>query len=102
VRPLLLQKAAKDAKNNNSTTPLGPAGFYSLVIVSNLRSGEDDYSSTTDILCIVDTSLLKSYLKINLVELNQFVKKTNYCHIKECEKVLTTYKACICCLFADV
>jgi Vam6/Vps39-like protein vacuolar protein sorting-associated protein 39 len=53
---------------------------------------EDDYSLTTDLAQIIDTSLLKAYLKTNDALVMNLVKiQQNHCHVKECEKILTTY-----------
>lgn len=43
-------------------------------------------------LTIIDTSLLKAYIKTNDNLLIDLVKKENYCHIRECEKTLLNYK----------
>ncbi len=51
-----------------------------------------DYSNVTDTATIIDTSLLKAYIKTNDAELIQFLKQPNFCHVKECENVLQNYK----------
>ena len=51
-----------------------------------------DYSNVTDSATIVDTSLLKAYIKTNDPELSNFLKGKNFCHVKECDSVLQTYK----------
>lgn len=52
---------------------------------------DDDYAATTDVMTILDTSLVKAYMKVNTNELASFLKRPNFCHVKECEKVLTHY-----------
>eukprot|EP01114_Cavostelium_apophysatum_P004200 TRINITY_DN1437_c0_g2_i2.p1 TRINITY_DN1437_c0_g2~~TRINITY_DN1437_c0_g2_i2.p1 ORF type:complete len:873 (+),score=238.27 TRINITY_DN1437_c0_g2_i2:146-2764(+) len=56
------------------------------------KDDDDDYASTTDLLTIVDTSLVKAYLKVNTSDLVTFLRKPNFCHVRECEKVLSSYK----------
>ncbi len=53
---------------------------------------EDDYNMSADLAQIIDTSLLKAYLKTDDKYVMPLVKMpANQCHIKECEKVLQTY-----------
>jgi hypothetical protein len=59
---------------------------------NNAAVDNTDYASVTDVATVVDTSLLKAYIKTNDAELIQFLKLPNSCHIRECETVLQNYK----------
>jgi hypothetical protein len=54
---------------------------------------DEDYGATQDLPTIVDTSLLKAYIKTNEQYLIQLVTlPTNQCHVRECEKVLANFQ----------
>jgi len=52
---------------------------------------EDDYSTVTDVGTIIDTALIKAYVKTKHANLTTLLTVRNCCHIKECEKVLTDF-----------
>jgi len=54
-------------------------------------SVDSDYSSVSDLCTIIDTALLKAYIKTNNDDITTLVSNPNHCHIKECEKVLMNY-----------
>lgn len=62
---------------------------------SQVQSDDDitiEYSETKEPGVIIDTCLLKCFLKTNDVSLMSFVRLTNKAHVKECEDLFFTYK----------
>lgn len=62
----------------------------SIAAKGNVSIGESgEYASCTDILTIVDTTLMRSYLDLDDPSLREFVQqKNNRIHVKEAERVL--------------
>ena len=48
----------------------------------------DNYATCSNPAVIVDTSLLKAYIKAKESLAIYFIRGKNYCHVKECEKEL--------------
>lgn len=66
----------------------------SLLMLINLEMetvSEEDYSSVTDLATIVDTALVKAYVKTKHADLTALLSVPNRCHIKECDKVLNDF-----------
>jgi hypothetical protein len=49
---------------------------------------QQSWDSTTDVAQIIDTTLLKTYLKINPRLISSFLRLPNHCHVQECEACL--------------
>lgn len=52
----------------------------------------DDYSQTRDLAEIIDTALLKAYLRTNDALVAPLLRLPNHCHVRECEIVLQVNK----------
>ena len=75
LRPSIISHAESPLNNNN-----------------NVNLSINEYASCNHLPTIIDTSLLKAYIRTNDPELATFLKQPNYCHVKECEAVLLTFE----------
>ncbi|KAL6054782.1 Vam6/Vps39-like protein [Balamuthia mandrillaris] len=58
---------------------------------SSTNPDTEEYSTVTDLPTIIDTALLKAYIKTDNMDLSTLLMVPNQCHVKECEKVLHNY-----------
>jgi hypothetical protein len=67
------------AQLTNTPTPTSPT----------LHPDNVDYMNCTDVPTIIDTSMLKAYIKTNEALLAPLLRSPNFCHVRESQKVLT-------------
>jgi len=60
--------------------------------VENTGKEPDDFNDVTSVPVILDTALFKAYLSMNDAFVSQLLREENYCHTKQCEKLLLNHK----------
>jgi hypothetical protein len=70
-----------------SSSAAGPS--TSTPAVNTRADGE--YAAVTDLATIIDTALLKAYIKTNNPDIKTLLSLPNFCHVAECEKALINF-----------
>jgi hypothetical protein len=58
---------------------------------ASVLASEADYGAVTDLATIVDTALLKAYIKTKNPDIRTLLSLPNCCHVAECEKALLNF-----------
>mmetsp|Transcript_7714 Transcript_7714/g.10647 ORF Transcript_7714/g.10647 Transcript_7714/m.10647 type:complete len:888 (-) Transcript_7714:2-2665(-) len=56
------------------------------------NNNTEDYATCSDLLTVIDTTLMKAFIKVDPSQLADFLTKPNYVHLKEAERVLPLSK----------